>query len=129
MSTKVKSNEKLTVVFGASPNPARYAYMATERLHNQNFPFKLVSVKSGELFGETFLNLNEKPKIEEVDTITLYIGADRLAEWQPYILSLAPKRIIFNPGTENMELAKAAQDLGIDTVFGCTLVMLGTGQY
>lgn len=129
MSAKAKSNDKLTAVFGASPNPARYAYMAAERLHAQGFPFRLVSVKSGELFGEPFLDLKSHPAIKNLDTITLYIGTDHLTEWQGYILSLAPKRIIFNPGTENMALAQAAQDQGIEAVFGCTLVMLGTGQY
>lgn len=122
-------NKKLTVVLGATTDPSRYAYLAAERLKNHNWPFKLVSIKNGELFGESFLSLNEKPIIANVHTVTLYIGATRLDEWIDYILKLAPKRIIFNPGTENMTLAKSAEQAGIEVVFGCTLVMLGTGQY
>lgn len=125
----MSETKHLTVVMGASPNPSRYAYLAAERLLNHDKPFKLVSIKKGELFGETFLDLRARPHIEDVHTVTLYIGAARLMEWKDYILSLNPKRIIFNPGTENMELAEEAQKLGIKTVFGCTLVMLGTGQY
>lgn len=125
----MSEDKKLTVVLGATTEPSRYAYLAAERLNSHNESFKLVSIKKGELFGEPFLDLRTKPHIEEVHTVTLYIGAARLPEWQDYILSLNPKRIIFNPGTENMELAKAAESKGIETVFGCTLVMLGTGQY
>lgn len=116
-------------MLGATTDPSRYAYLAAERLKDHNVPFELVSIKKGELFGREFLDLKTKQKIDNVHTITLYIGAVRLAEWVDYILSLSPKRIIFNPGTENMELAKAAETEGIETVFGCTLVMLSTGQY
>lgn len=125
----MSENNKLTVVLGASADPSRYAYLAAERLRNYDQLFRLVSIKRGELFGEPFLDLKSKPQIENVHTVTLYIGADRLDEWKDYVLSLKPERIIFNPGTENMALAKSAQDNGIETVFGCTLVMLGTGQY
>ncbi|MEO9964646.1 MAG: CoA-binding protein [Reichenbachiella sp.] len=122
-------NNNLTLVMGASANPSKYAYLAAYRLHERDKPFILLSIKPGELLGQKFLNLADKPAIEHVHTVTLYIGAIRLAEWQDYILSLKPKRIIFNPGTENMALADAANALGVETVFGCTLVMLGTGQY
>ncbi|MEO9806584.1 MAG: CoA-binding protein [Reichenbachiella sp.] len=125
----MSDDKNLTVVLGASPNPSRYAYLAAERLQNHDKPFKLVSIKKGELFGESFLDLRDRPAIENVHTVTLYIGAPRLTEWLDYILSLTPVRIIFNPGTENMALAKAAESQGIEVVFGCTLVMLGTGQY
>lgn len=125
----MSEESKLTVVLGATPDPSRYAYLAAEKLQKHEQPFKLVSIKKGELFGEPFLDLKSKPHIADVHTVTLYIGAARLEEWSQYILSLQPKRIIFNPGTENMELAKAAELEGIETVFGCTLVMLGTGQY
>ncbi len=122
-------DKKMTVVLGATTNPTRYAYLAAERLKNHDEPFKLVSIKKGELFGEQFLDLRSKPHLENVHTVTLYIGAIHLAEWQEYILSLKPKRIIFNPGTENMDLANIAQAQNIEAVFGCTLVMLSTGQY
>lgn len=122
-------NKKLTVVLGASANPSRYAYLAAERLTNHGQPFKLVSIKKGEVFGQQFLDLKSEPQIEDVHTITLYIGTIRLTEWMDYILRLKPKRIIFNPGTEHMELAKLSEAQGVENVFGCTLVMLSTGQY
>lgn len=125
----MSESKKLTVVLGATTDPSRYAYLATERLKNNNEDFQLVSIKKGELFGESFQDLNAKPNIANVHTVTLYIGAARLDEWTDYILSLNPKRIIFNPGTENMDLAEKAKLQGIETIFGCTLVMLGTGQY
>ncbi|MBU2885889.1 CoA-binding protein [Gilvimarinus agarilyticus] len=121
--------KKLTAVLGASTNPTRYAYLAAERLHQHGHPIKLVSIKKGELFGEPFQDLRQRPELEGVDTVTLYIGSDNLPEWHDYILSLRPNRIIFNPGTENVELSKAAQAQGIETVEACTLVMLGTGQF
>ena len=117
------------MVFGASTNPGRYAYLAAERLKDGGHPTKFVSIKKGELYGEEFLDLREKPHIEDVDTITLYVGAQNLDQWQDYILSLNPKRIIFNPGTENMALYEAAKAQGIEVEMACTLVMLGTGQY
>ncbi|UXX79586.1 CoA-binding protein [Reichenbachiella carrageenanivorans] len=125
----MSEESKLTVVLGATSDPSRYAYLAAEKLKKHDQPFKLVSIKKGILFGEPFLDLKSKPPIDDVHTVTLYIGAARLDEWKEYVLSLHPKRIIFNPGTENMTLAKAAESEGIEIVFGCTLVMLGTGQY
>jgi predicted CoA-binding protein len=70
-----------------------------------------------------------KPEEEGVDTVTLYLGPDRQPEYYDYILSLKPKRIIFNPGTENPELVQLAKEQGIETVEGCTLVMLSIGAY
>lgn len=124
-----EEKKKLTVVIGASAIPERYAYKAADRLKEHGHPFVLLSIKKGELFGQEFLDLKEKPVIEGVDTITLYIGAKHIGQWQEYLLGLNSRRIIFNPGTENDEFMKAAQSQGIETVVGCTLVMLGTGQF
>lgn len=66
---------------------------------------------------------------EGVDTVTLYLNPRNQVEYYDYILSLKPKRIIFNPGTENEELERLAKENGIKTMEACTLVMLGTGQY
>ncbi|MGL1886059.1 MAG: CoA-binding protein [Reichenbachiella sp.] len=120
---------KKTVIIGASINSSRYAYMAAQRLHEAGHEIKPVSIKSGEVFGEPFLDLRIKPHVENVDTVTLYVGSTNLTQWQDYILSLNPKRIIFNPGTENEEVADAARKLNVEVVYGCTLVMLSTGQY
>ncbi|MFY0628083.1 MAG: CoA-binding protein [Reichenbachiella sp.] len=120
---------KHTVVIGASTNPGRYAYMAANRLFNAGHPISFVSIKRGELFGQPFKDLRTKPMIDNVDTVTLYIGTRNLEEWNDYIISLKPKRIIFNPGTEHDGLAEEAEKKGIEVIEGCTLVMLSAGQY
>ena len=118
---------KKTIVLGATPNPARYAYLATMRLAQRGHEVIPVGIRAGEIEG---INIQEgKPDIEGVDTVTLYLGPDRQAEYYDYILSLKPNRIIFNPGTENPELALLAKEHGIETVEGCTLVMLSIGAY
>jgi len=122
------SNKK-TVILGATPNPSRYAFLAANMLENYAHEYVPVGIKSGEVNGVQILDLGQKPKIDDVDTVTLYIGSRNLPEWHEYILSLNPKRIIFNPGTEDQELARQAKSKGIETVFGCTLVMLRSDQY
>ena len=118
-----------TVIIGATPNPTRYAYMAAERLTNHQEEFVPVGIKKGELFGREILDIRTQPEIEEVDTVTMYLNPRNQQEWEEYILSLKPKRIIFNPGTENSSLIQKAQDQGIETENACTLVMLGSGVY
>ena len=118
---------KKTVVLGATPNPERYAYLATQRLARQGHEVVPVGLKKGAI-GAIEIQQGE-PVIENVDTITLYLGAERQRPIYDYILSLKPKRIIFNPGAENPELAKLAAGQGIETVEGCTLVMLSIGAY
>ena len=86
-----------------------------------------MGVRHGDIGGIEILE--GKPAVEGVDTVTLYIGPARQPEYYDYIFSLEPQRIIFNPGTENPELAKLAQERGIETVEGCTLVMLSIGAY
>jgi len=120
---------KKTVLLGATPNPARYAYLAAERLTNHNENFVPVGIKKGEVFGQEILDLRTRPEIEDVDTVTLYLNPTNQKEWEAYILSLKPKRIIFNPGTENPSLAEKAQAQGVETENACTLVMLGSGVY
>jgi len=120
---------KTTLLFGATSNPARYAYMAAQRLLAANYDFRMMSVKKGSLFGQDFIDLQDQPALSDIHTITLYVGTANLDQWKNYILSLNPKRIIFNPGTEHASLAEEAEEKGIEVIFGCTLVMLSTGQY
>ncbi|MGM0580174.1 MAG: CoA-binding protein [Bacteroidota bacterium] len=120
---------KKTVIIGATTNPSRYAYFAADRLTNAGHKIVPVGIKKGEVFGEEILDIRESPKVEDVDTITLYLGARHQPEYYDYLLSLNPKRIIFNPGTENPELVKLANEKGIETENACTLVMLGSGVY
>lgn len=118
-----------TVIIGATPNPSRYAYIAAEMLTDYKHEIVPVGIKKGELSGKTILDIRKKPAIENVDTMTLYIGKRHQPEWYNYLLSLKPKRIIFNPGTENSEFEKLANEKGIETLQACTLVLLRTGQY
>lgn len=121
------ADKKKTVVLGASDNPSRYSYLAIQRLRAHNHPVVAIGKKTGQVAGVEISkdHLAEK----EVDTITLYLNPRNQVEYYDYILSLQPKRIIFNPGTENDELIKKARENNIQPVIGCTLVMLSTGQY
>jgi len=121
---------KRTYIIGASPNPSRYSYSATKLLMDHGHEVIPVSIKKkGEIEGKTFLNIRDKPKIDNLDTLTLYINRFNQLEWYDYLLALKPKRIIFNPGAENQELNNLAKENGIETIEACTLVMLKTGSY
>ena len=98
-------------------------------LAEYNFEAVLLGIHKGEINGNTILDIRQKPVIDDVDTITLYIGPRRQPEWYDYLLDLRPKRIIFNPGTENDEFKKLARQRGIETLEACTLVMLRSRQY
>lgn len=123
----VSSPLKLTLVIGASDNPARYSYLAVNRLRSKGHPVVAIGRKQvtvADVAVET-----EKKAFPGVDTVTLYLSPGLQKEYYDYILSLHPKRIIFNPGTENRELAKLAETHGIKSLDACTLVLLSTGQY
>lgn len=121
------SSNKTTVVIGASPNPERYSYKATISLQNHQHTVYPVGLRKGIINGLEIIT--DKPALENIDTVTLYVGPDNQPYWYEYILSLKPKRIIFNPGTENPELEKMAADKGIETTEACTLVLLSIKQY
>jgi predicted CoA-binding protein len=120
---------KKTVIIGATTNPGRYAYLAASMLTEYKHEIVPVGIKKGSVFGAEILDIYSRPKIEGVDTVTMYIGPRHQGEHMDYILSLNPKRIIFNPGTENDEFIRKAEENGIETVEGCTLVMLRSGQF
>jgi len=121
------AKEKKTLVLGASENPARYSYLALNRLKAHQHPVVAVGRKETEVAG---IPISKSPVQEEgIDTVTLYLNPTHQREYYDYILNLHPKRIIFNPGTENPELMRLAKDKGIEPVVACTLVMLATGQY
>ncbi|MEI7471250.1 MAG: CoA-binding protein [Chitinophagaceae bacterium] len=118
---------KKTLVIGASENPARYSYLAVKKLTSKGYPVVAIGTKKGKI-DDTIIE-TEKISFENIDTISLYLNAGFQKQYYDYILSLAPKRIIFNPGTENDELLALAQKNGIESLEACTLVMLSTGQY
>jgi uncharacterized protein len=118
---------KKTLILGASTNPSRYSFMAANRLLQYGHPIVLLGLKEGQVSGNQILT--NKPKVEDIDTITLYIGPQHQPEWYDYILSLHPKRVIFNPGTENPEFENLLIQNGIRAEEACTLVLLSIGQY
>lgn len=120
---------KRTVIIGSNPKTNNYAFLAASRLQEHDHEFIPVGISKGEVLGKSILNIFDKPEIKDVDTITLYINPQRQIDWYDYILSLKPKRIIFNPGTENQELKKMAAAQGVICEEACTLVMLSVGNF
>lgn len=120
---------KKTVIIGASSNPNRYAFMAAQDLKAHKHEIVPLSIHRGEVANEEFISLRNTPEIQDVHTVTMYINPTHQKEWEDYILSLKPNRIIFNPGTENHTLETRATSEGIETIRACTLVMLATNQY
>ena len=118
---------KKTIVLGASANPARYSNLAVKKLSAYKHPVIAIGRRKGSI-GEVEINVGEIP-VEGIDTITLYLNAFNQKQYYNYILSLKPRRIIFNPGAENEELAVLAEQQGIKAQEACTLVLLSTGQY
>lgn len=118
---------KKTIVLGVSPNPERYAYKATKKLKYYGHEVIPMGIKKGEIEGITIQN--DTPQYEAIDTVTLYLNAENQKSYYDYILSLNPKRIIFNPGTENSELMRMAKEKGIESEVACTLVLLSLGDY
>lgn len=118
---------KKTLVLGASDNPSRYSFLAINRLRAHQHPVVAIGNKEGDVAGIHITK--DKVNEHDVDTITLYLNPTNQKPYYDYILSLKPKRIIFNPGTENDELIELAEQNGIEPVIACTLVMLSTGQY
>lgn len=125
----VAEKSSKTVVAGASTNPTRYSYLAAQMLNEYGYDFVPVGIKKGDLFGKSILDFKELPKIEDVDTVTLYIGPDNQKAWYDYLISLRPRRVIFNPGTENFEFAQMLKQSGIEVTEACTLVLLRSHQY
>jgi len=118
---------KKTLILGATPDSSRYAYLAANRLTGKGHTIVNVGIKTGEVAGVPI----EKPETihDDIDTVTLYVGPQHQVGLYNYILNTHPKRIIFNPGTENDELRRMANENGIETEYACTLVLLSIGQY
>ena len=120
---------KKTVVIGASPDKSRYSNLASQMLDNAGFEFVPVGIKKGEILGKQILNIKEMPVVKDVHTVTIYLSPRNQEEWYNYIIGLNPKRIIFNPGTENREFMDLASSNGIEPIEACSLVMLSAGMY
>ena len=118
---------KKTLMLGATDNPQRYAYLALEKLLRYNHPVVGIGRKDTQALGiDIHKSLTNFP---DIHTITLYLNPTNQKPYYNYIIDLHPKRVIFNPGTENPELYQILKEKGIDYEEACTLVLLGTHQY
>lgn len=118
---------KKTLLLGASLNPGRYSNLAMNRLVNHGHEVEAIGLKKGVVAGVDIST--EKKPFEGIDTVTLYLNPHRQQEYYDYLVSLKPKRVIFNPGTENPELISLLKKNNIEIEVACTLVLLGTNQY
>jgi predicted CoA-binding protein len=118
---------KKTLVLGASPKAYQYSHEAVKRLLQKGHPVEAIGRSPFAL--ESVQVQTGMPPLEGIHTITLYLNKDRQKEYEDYLLSLHPQRIIFNPGAENPDLYKKAIEMGIESLEACTLVMLSTGTY
>lgn len=121
-----KQTEKV-LVMGASNNPTRYAWIATNMLKEYGHHVTCFGAKKGECAGEPILN--DFPENESFDTVTLYLGPQNQTGYYDKIIELKPHRVIFNPGTENPEFEQRLIAAGIVPDESCTLVLLRSGQY
>jgi len=118
---------KKTLVLGASPNPIRFSHKAVKSLVRHGHDVVPLGIREGDIMWQKIII--GKPKMDDIHTITLYLNPTRQKEYYEYILSLSPKRIIFNPGTENHELIEIAMKNNIEVSIACTLIMLNTNKY
>ncbi|TDX00223.1 CoA-binding protein [Dinghuibacter silviterrae] len=118
---------KKTLVIGASDNPTRYSYLAVHKLVEHGQPVVALGKHTGTVSGVPIVT--ERPADNDFDTVTLYLNPEHQKEYYDYVLSLKPKRLIFNPGAENEPFAEMAAAAGIQPMEACTLVLLSTGQF
>lgn len=115
-----------TLVLGASTNPARYANIAIQRLREGGHEVIAIGRDVGSVSD---VNISQQWPSESVHTVTLYLSPKRQPEYYAPIIAMKPRRVIFNPGTENPKFAEMLQREGIVTENACTLVLLSTGAY
>jgi uncharacterized protein len=118
---------KKTLILGASDKPERYSNLAIKRLRAAGHPIVAIGNRQAVVDGVPIEKTT--PSLQDVDTVTLYLNPVNQRAYYDYILSLKPRRIIFNPGAENEELEHLASEKGIKTMEACTLVLLTTGQF
>ncbi len=118
---------KKTLVLGTSPKAYQYSHKAVQQLLHHGHPVEAIGRSPFHL--DSVEVSTGTPPYEDVHTVTLYLNKDRQKEYEDYILSLKPKRIIFNPGAENPEFFQRAEQEGVEAIEACTLVMLSVGTY
>lgn len=119
--------KKRTLVIGASVKPERYSNKAIKRLRSKTIEVKAIGLRAGNVL-DVIIDTALKP-YKDIHTVTLYLNPSRQKQYYNYIIGLQPKRVIFNPGTENFEFIKLLRKENIETEVACTLVLLGIDQY
>ncbi len=119
--------KKTTLVIGASLNPERYSNMAIKSLVANNQHVLAYGLKVGDVSGVTISTILEE--YNTIDTVTLYLNPALQKVYYDYIIGLKPRRVIFNPGTENPEFYNLLKANAIAVEIACTLVLLSTNQY
>lgn len=118
---------KKTLIIGASTNPERYSYKAAERLLAHGHEIVMVANRADRLFDIDILT--DIPALADIHTVTMYVSAKNQSAYYQKIIALKPKRVVFNPGTENPEFEEFLAKNGIETECACTLVLLATDSY
>ena len=119
--------EKKTVVVGASLRKERYSNIAVRRLTEHKVPVVAVGLREGDI-KEIHVS-KPFPQVENIHTVTMYVGPRNQPFWYDFILGMKPKRVIFNPGTGNEEFQEKLEALGIEVVEDCTLVLLSNDEF
>ena len=118
---------KKTLVLGATSKPDKYAYLAITKLVDKGHSVLAIGQNAGEVAG---IKIQTKAiPLKNIDTVTLYLNPARQRDYYNYIVEAKPKRVIFNPGTENPEFYQLLQLNNIKVEVTCTLVLLSTNQY
>jgi len=114
-------------VLGATTKPDRYAFKAINMLTEKGHSVLAIGQNAGEVAG---VKIQTKAvPLKNIDTVTLYLNPQRQRDYYNYIVEAQPKRVIFNPGTENPEFYQLLQLNNIKVEVACTLVLLTTNQY
>ena len=119
--------QKKTLVLGASLKENRYSFKAINKLKENSIPVVALGLRKGKVAAITIDT--EMLPYKNIDTVTLYLNPKRQEAYYDYIISLEPKRVIFNPGTENTYFVKLLQENNIESAVACTLVLLAINQY
>ena len=118
---------KKTLVLGATTKPERYAFKAINMLVDKGHSVLALGQNAGEVAG---IKIQTKAiPLKNIDTVTLYLNPTRQRDYYNYIVEAKPKRVIFNPGTENPEFYQLLKLNDIKVEVACTLVLLTTNQY
>lgn len=116
------------LVLGASDNPSRMSCMALRFLYNKGYNLFAVSQKKGLVDNTILHDDSELLLAKDVDLVTVFLKPERQRKYYNYLLSLNPKKIIFNPGTENPEFIALLTEKNIAIVTGCTIALMSNGS-